>query len=71
MLDKLYFSFRTFSTEDDKNNLPYTYEGQTSIQPRSAQQLRFRYLSRVGKNVSSTLVLLPRFNIRMFLGIAH
>ncbi|CAB4033514.1 major facilitator superfamily domain-containing 1-like [Paramuricea clavata] len=40
----------TFSTEDDGNNVPYSYDGQTSIQPRSAQQLRFRYLSRVGKN---------------------
>lgn len=55
MLDELHISFRTFSTEDNKNNLPYSYDGQTSIQPQSAQQLRFRYLSRVGKNVSYTL----------------
>ncbi|XP_046853367.1 major facilitator superfamily domain-containing protein 1-like [Xenia sp. Carnegie-2017] len=40
----------TLSNEEDKSTSPYSYEGQTSIKPRSAQQLRFRYLSRVGKH---------------------
>lgn len=43
---------RTFSTESDPTPNPYSYDGQSPIKPSSAQQLRFRYLSRVGKHVS-------------------